>query len=410
MMHQEKPLFTIDSFQHKRASSSHTQPAQRQAILEWLETQDNFALLATPTAVRTSAAETGIKLKKTDGYRSLAEYVNRRTGSDWTPQIAKSRFESFMKIYRRTSIEFKSPHFGLSAEDFKRGVDDIQKKLNDMCPCYDRIDRLAKDLNLSGLDLDGVVVGRGSDADSEVVSAIDQVVNEISMVANGTSVSLAEDDAAHNGSMLALVGSSPKNPTIKWMNNPGPSPLRHAPPTTGQKRVRDDVVVLDPTSPASSSSSNHVPNTGSNSSLTSNVVGIANSPSSNSMTSEPKSKLPKLSNATPSSRDTPPGFVTPERFGLIKDPKDARGASSTGLMDPKGTREAQIKELEIKWQELELKRRECEVREREVELRKMELEYESSMKMKKMKADILLTLLGEGKTDEQIAKYFELFN
>ncbi|KAJ3094529.1 hypothetical protein HDU97_007965 [Phlyctochytrium planicorne] len=427
-MQHDKPIFSIDSFSQKRASSSHTQPGQRQAMLEWLETQDNFALLATPTInVRNSATDTGVKLKKTDGYRSLAEYVNRRTGSEWTPQIAKSRFESFMKIYKRTCMEMKSPHFMLTADDYKRGIDDIPKKLNDMCPCFDRIDRLSKNLNVGGgADADE----HADEAETEVASAIDQVVNEMALATNGSNP-LDNRDDSHNPTMLNLVpnGSTTSKQSLKWINNPGIRTSATMSSATPSKRPREEVVSLDsptlsassrlgvlaglPSTPLSVGPPNpSVPPKVTPSESQGAVAGIpSNSSSSNivsvsagggniqlsgggvgntvGLSSEPKQKMQKLN------------FVTPERFGLIKDGKDAKD---------KMLREVQAKEMEIRWQEIELKRRECEVKEREVELRKMELEFDANMKVKKMKADLLMALVSEGKSDEQITKYFELFN
>ncbi|KAI8853096.1 hypothetical protein BC829DRAFT_20374 [Chytridium lagenaria] len=282
-MNGDKPLFTIESFVHKRASSTHTQPNQRQAMLEWLETQENFALLASPSAIKASSME-GARLKKTDGYRSLCEYVNRRThNSDWTPMIAKSRFESFMKVYRRTIVEMKHPDFGLLPDDIKRGVDTIPKKLNDLCPCFDRIDVLAK--KAAELELVEVRMDARSDPDPEVVHAIDQVVNEINMVAND---SMSND-------MIALVGSSSKGPSIKWINN-GP-PLRNSiviPQTpsssssstssiAGQKRLRDDSVEI--TSPVSASNASTLPQVNASSplSVATNHAGGAGSGSGSSV-------------------------------------------------------------------------------------------------------------------------------
>ncbi|OWZ04520.1 hypothetical protein PHMEG_00023560 [Phytophthora megakarya] len=101
---------TPGTFQRGKRKYSHTTAAQRQCLLEWLELPGNFHLLTKPLSVKaadgsaTSSATSSPppkRLKKTDGYRSLAEYMNRVALTDWTEKTARSRFESFMAAYRK---------------------------------------------------------------------------------------------------------------------------------------------------------------------------------------------------------------------------------------------------------------------------------------------------------------------
>lgn len=45
------------------------------------------------------------KLKKIDGYRSLAQYMNRVAHTQWTDKTARSRFESLIAAFRKAKRE-----------------------------------------------------------------------------------------------------------------------------------------------------------------------------------------------------------------------------------------------------------------------------------------------------------------
>ncbi|EEY70454.1 uncharacterized protein PITG_05874 [Phytophthora infestans T30-4] len=107
---------TPGSFQRGKRKYSHTTAAQRQCLLEWLELPGNFELLTKPVSVKlfetsSNAAPSSPPLKrvkKIDGYRSLAQYMNRVAVADWTEKTARSRFESFMAAYRKAKRQY--PH------------------------------------------------------------------------------------------------------------------------------------------------------------------------------------------------------------------------------------------------------------------------------------------------------------
>lgn len=99
---------------------SHTTVEQRQCLLEWLELPGNFELLTKPSG--SSSSNTGTtpttthaiananlnapkKLKKIDGYRSLAQYMNRVAHTQWTDKTARSRFESLIAAFRKAKRE-----------------------------------------------------------------------------------------------------------------------------------------------------------------------------------------------------------------------------------------------------------------------------------------------------------------
>ncbi|KAG3246582.1 hypothetical protein PI124_g8719 [Phytophthora idaei] len=99
---------TPGAFQRGKRKYSHTTEAQRQCLLEWLELPGNFALLTKPASAKlieasyaASSSPPPKRVKKMDGYRSLAQYMNRVAVTDWSEKTARSRFESFMAAYRK---------------------------------------------------------------------------------------------------------------------------------------------------------------------------------------------------------------------------------------------------------------------------------------------------------------------
>lgn len=101
---------TPGAFQRGKRKYSHTTAAQRQCLLEWLELPGNFELLTKPVSANASASTSAStstsspapkRVKKMDGYRSLAQYMNRVAHTDWSEKTARSRFESFMAAYRK---------------------------------------------------------------------------------------------------------------------------------------------------------------------------------------------------------------------------------------------------------------------------------------------------------------------
>lgn len=81
---------------------THTTDEQTQTLLEWLELPGNFSLLTRPSTTASPPQKRArARPKKTDGYRSLALYMNLKTNSQWTEKVARSRYESFMAGYRK---------------------------------------------------------------------------------------------------------------------------------------------------------------------------------------------------------------------------------------------------------------------------------------------------------------------
>ena len=93
-------------------------------VLLFLSDKLNYKLM-TGTAGQGQAMVAGKPLKKTDGLRMLADFVNDRlniagTAQAWTKKSAKSRYESLLKKYKQTKRDFmdvSGKKFALTAEE-----------------------------------------------------------------------------------------------------------------------------------------------------------------------------------------------------------------------------------------------------------------------------------------------------
>ena len=119
--------------------------SQRQKIIEWLEIPANFNLITGQATKNMNGIVAGSKLKKTDAYRELADYVNEACGTNWNQKIAKSRYESYLKTYKETKkalYDTGNEKFMIGPKDIKMGIDTLEKKRDKMCNYYDRMDLL----------------------------------------------------------------------------------------------------------------------------------------------------------------------------------------------------------------------------------------------------------------------------
>ncbi|KAJ0399015.1 hypothetical protein P43SY_008335 [Pythium insidiosum] len=128
--------------QMKKRKFVHTTEAQRRSMLEWLETPPHFEWLTAPAGAAVLKNAAGKRLKKTDGFRALMRHVNSETNADWSMEVTKSRFESFLTTYRKAKALVTQRDFGVTQSDRARGITDVDQKLNSICLYFDRIDAL----------------------------------------------------------------------------------------------------------------------------------------------------------------------------------------------------------------------------------------------------------------------------
>ena len=81
-----------------------TTARQRECLLQWLELPGNFDLLTKPVRSKVSRQSTALgskRVKKIDGYRSMALHMNQVADTEWSENTARSRFGSFMAAFRK---------------------------------------------------------------------------------------------------------------------------------------------------------------------------------------------------------------------------------------------------------------------------------------------------------------------
>ena len=99
-----------------------TSQAHRLAIISWLEKKSNYDLITGKAAKGLVVA--GKKVKKSDAYKSLADYVNGACKTQWDPMNAKSRYDAYLKTYKDVCSNIKTgslPNIGQIFERFGFG-------------------------------------------------------------------------------------------------------------------------------------------------------------------------------------------------------------------------------------------------------------------------------------------------
>ena len=115
-------------------------------MLEWLENRTNFQMI-TGSAADGKKVEAGQQLKKTDAYKSLAEWINSHTQDKqriWCGEVAKSRYESFITKYKKTAklLDPATTGEGVNDADREAGIMTIEQKCEKLCPHFANMDLL----------------------------------------------------------------------------------------------------------------------------------------------------------------------------------------------------------------------------------------------------------------------------
>jgi len=138
-------------FNFKMSNSSKRAPRgcatswqEKSCILDWLEIDKNRNLIVGAGVKNASGVEAGQKLKKVDGYKALADYINSKFHKKWDHKICQSRYRALFKNYKdtkRSYLDISGKKFGLTAEEIAKGLT-VEEKLNAMCYAYHRWDAL----------------------------------------------------------------------------------------------------------------------------------------------------------------------------------------------------------------------------------------------------------------------------
>ena len=170
--------------------------AQRLCMLEWLDIPANFKLITGDASSALKSVVAGTKLKKTDAYNELASHVNMKCGTNWTKASAESRYRAYLKAYKETKRALANGNnekFCLGPADISKGIDTIQKKIDILCPYFDRMDTIfgskqnvipshvampARPTQLAYNSFDDLVLRAAEDDDDEDSSSSERQDNE----------------------------------------------------------------------------------------------------------------------------------------------------------------------------------------------------------------------------------------
>ena len=170
-------LFSImaskkSKIQLEKDKTPHTNNAQRLLIINWLQFKENFALI-TGSAAQGQKVVAGKKLKKSDAYKDLAAFVTEGGKIPWDAKQAKSRYESYLAIYKKTKKAADGTGWGITEEDRALGLKTIEDKLEHLCPYFNSLgDLFGNRQNVSPEDTQesgfGITVSSDDEAESGV--------------------------------------------------------------------------------------------------------------------------------------------------------------------------------------------------------------------------------------------------
>lgn len=171
--------------------------AQRQAILLWLQTKANFNLVEGKATDGLSTVVAGQKLKKKDGFKMLGDFVYSKCSSEehWTAVKAAARYKSYKLLYRTTLYAWKDTtgkKFGLSDDDFSKGIDTIDKKLEVLCPGFFEMDKLFGDRQ--NINPTHILTNDEDEIGTNSQSSLTESLNEYSESQNDNDFDLDGDD------------------------------------------------------------------------------------------------------------------------------------------------------------------------------------------------------------------------
>ena len=217
-------------------------------MVQWLEVPENFTIITQSGGSQNGSegcsfiGSDGRKIKKTDAYRALAAYVNERTGSDWDAKISRSRYESFLMIYRRAiKAALKDDFCTISAADVEKGLSTPFEKLEFNCSFFRRINDLYQEYHgpLVPLPPSAAAATKVSESNQESVPTVFSSVkrdsgvsvpnSDSSIIANDNDCGLQGLDCSDDAMSLLLLKGD------KRSSEKGGQPMQQDP--SGQSRI-----------------------------------------------------------------------------------------------------------------------------------------------------------------------------
>ena len=102
----------------------------------------NFNLITGQATNTMKIVVAGIKLKKTNAFQEIADCVNLACSTNWDRDIAKSRYESYLKSYKTTKALICGEKFMIGSKDTAKGINTLKEKAESLCTYFDRMDLL----------------------------------------------------------------------------------------------------------------------------------------------------------------------------------------------------------------------------------------------------------------------------
>ena len=111
-------------------------------MITWLENRDNMKIIT--GSGNGGPVISGLKVKKVDGFKLIAEYIKKLDGANWSVDSTKKRYEAMLKRFNKTKSLYEDnsgTKFCLSEREIANGLT-INGKLDNVCPGYFRLDAL----------------------------------------------------------------------------------------------------------------------------------------------------------------------------------------------------------------------------------------------------------------------------
>ena len=121
--------------------TGHLQQEDYLCIVSWLDTKANFESCF-GIGGKTTAGQS--QSTKNNGFRLLADELKKRSKGrmSLTPKKMRERFRTYKLNYIKANRFSQSTGAGVTESDIEKGIHTLKDKLEDICPYYEKMDKL----------------------------------------------------------------------------------------------------------------------------------------------------------------------------------------------------------------------------------------------------------------------------